>query len=233
MYSWPIEKIRSAADPGVPQPEGPSVIQGVPTSLQDFLLPLYQAADGASFLDGAFRIHPPAGIPPQGLPGLVAWNDPRGWKRFQPEKAYDTFYFCSNGFGDLFGIPVGLDGSILRDRVGVLWVERYEYQEVGLEWRMFFSRLLAEPQIANFFARIPEYEWASAALGKVSPGECFSSNVPQTLGGGDTIENVAIQSLAVHVSFTLQVIRQARGERIPGEPLGVVELYDESGDLLA
>jgi hypothetical protein len=205
---------------------------GLHPSLIDFLAPFYGVADGASLFGGSLRIHPLAGIPERGMPDLVAWNDKRGWKKYQPSKVNDTFYFCSNTFGDLFGIPVDSDGSMLQDRIGILWVERYEYQEAVVEWRNLLPRLAAEASMAKFFLRHDDYAWAAAALSKPSAAECFSSNVPRILGGPDTIDNVAIQSLIVHVSFTLQVIRQTRQQSDPGGALGIVEVYDDNGRLI-
>src|SRR5205807_575217 len=72
-------------------------------SLVDFLVPFYEVADSATFFDGTFRTLPLRGLPDHGIPDLAAWNDKGGWKRYEPDKNYDTFYFCSNGFGDLFG----------------------------------------------------------------------------------------------------------------------------------
>lgn len=236
MYQWPLAQIKSSFDHASRQPsagraESALSSAGLHRSLVDFLVPFYDAADGATFFDGVFRTHPLLGMQEHGIPDLVTWNDKRGWKQYEPERGYDTFYFCSNVFGDLFGVPVTSDGSILRDQIGILWVERYEYQEAVMEWRTFFPRILGEPAMARFFLRLDEYAWAAAPLGKPAPWECFSSNVPAVLGGPDTIENVAIQSLVVHVSFTLQVIRQARQQSEPGAPLAMVDLYDENGRL--
>src|SRR5262249_16812600 len=96
----------------------------------------------------------------------------------------------------------------------------------------FVSRLNEEPPMREFFLRLPEFQWAAAALGKPASWECFSSNVPVTLGGSNSIDNVAIQSLVVHVSFTLQVIHHARQQHRAGERLALVELYDENGHLI-
>jgi hypothetical protein len=237
MSLWPVEEIKSMRDSVQPATLGIRAAEilasaGLHPSLVDFLAPFCDVVDGTTLLNGTLRPLPLLGQPEHGMPDLVAWNDKAGWKQFQPDKDYDTFYFCSNTFGDLFGIPVSADGSILRDRVGILWTERYEYQEAKVEWRTFLSRLANEAAMAKFFLRLDEYAWAASALGKPASWQCFSSNVPMILGGPNTIENVAIQSLAVHVSFTLQVIRQARQQATPGTPLAMVELYDESGRLL-
>lgn len=237
MYQWPLNEIASMRDAASPKIRADGVTPmlasaGLAKSLADFLAPLYDIADGASFFDGTLRIHPMGGMPAHGMPDLIAWNDARGWKRHQPEKANDTFFFCSNAFGDLFGIPVNPDGSVLQDRIGILWVERYEYQEAVVEWRNLFPRLTGEVAMAKFFLRLDEYAWAASTLGKPAAEACFSSNVPAVLGGPDSIENVAIQALVVHVSFTLQVIRQARQKAEEGAPLGIIELYDENGQLI-
>jgi hypothetical protein len=237
MYQWPLNEIAPMRDTARPQVRTDGVASmlasaGLARSLTDFLAPFYDIADCASFFDGALRIHPLGGMPTHGTPDLIAWNDARGWKRHQPDKANDTFFFCSNVFGDLFGIPVNADGSVLQDRIGILWVERYEYQEAVVEWRNLFPRLAAEVAMAKFFLRLDEYAWAASTLGKPAAEACFSSNVPAVLGGSDTIENVAIQALVVHVSFTLQVIRQARQKAEAGAPLGIIELYDENGQLI-
>lgn len=73
-----------------------------------------------------------------------------------------------------------------------------------------------------------EHDWAAGSLGPPAPWECFSSNVPAILGGPDTLENVAIQPMAVHVSFTLQVIDQAQRQASAGAPLPMVDLRDEN-----
>ena len=52
------------------------------------------------------------------------------------------------------------------------------------------------------------------------------------LGGSNTIENLDVQSLLVHVSFTLQLIRQAHQQAETGTPLGIIELYDDNGHLI-
>lgn len=199
---------------------------GVHPTLVELLAPLYATADGATFFGGRLRLHPLHGDPEHGLPGLAGWNDRDDWQRFEPRKVNGTFYFASNAFGDQLGIPVDAEGAVLFDRVGVLWVERYTYQEAKIPWRDFFSRLAGDASIASFFLRMAEHDWAAESLGTPAPRQCFSSNVPVLLGGPDTLENVAIQPMAVHVSFTLQVIDQAQHQASAGAPLPMVDLRE-------
>lgn len=107
----------------------------------DFLAPLYASVDGATFERGYLRIYPLAGFKEHGAPTLMLWNSLKGWKQFEPPKLSDRFYFCSNVFGDLFGVQVTPDLEMSRDRIGILWIERYEYQEAGVEWRNLFSSI--------------------------------------------------------------------------------------------
>ena len=171
-------------------------------SLVDFLTELYQTAQGATFFAGHLRLYPLAGDPQLGLPDLATWNGRDGWHQYQPQKINNTFFFCSNTFGDQFGIPVDGDGAILHDRIGMLWVEKGEYQEAKLTWHALFPRLASDEAMAKFLLRLDEHAWAAGTHGVPTSWQCFSSNVPVMLGGPDTIDNIAIQSMAVHVSFT-------------------------------
>lgn len=238
MYQWPVEVMQAHLDAPV-QAFAPEEVKqvfthaGLGQSLIDFLTPLYANFNGATFFDGAFRILPVEGFESHGFPLLMDWNSSRGWKRFEDTKANDTFYFCSNGYGDLFGIAISPEREILADRIGIYWVERYEYQEAGVQWQAFFPRMFETPDYANFFARVEQYRWAVAQRGKPAPWQCFSSNVPPVLGGPATIDNIAIQSLAVHVSFTSQLLQQWKeGKLVPGQPLAMVDLYDQQGNLI-
>ncbi len=81
----------------------------------DFLAPLYASVDGATFERGYLRIYPLAGFKEHGAPTLMLWHNLKGWKQFEPPKLSDTFYFCSNVFGDLFGVQVTPDfGNVQR-----------------------------------------------------------------------------------------------------------------------
>jgi hypothetical protein len=238
MYDWPLSQIQANWDQPVeklPEEELRVALTcaGVGPSLVDFLVPLYGVANGATFFDGAIRILPFEGFKSHGFPGLLAWNDPKGWKQFEEPKLSDTFYFCVNAFGDLFGIPVSEHLEIVRDRIGMLWVERYEYQEAGVEWRRFFSAMFDQPDYAKYFARLHQYQWVVKQLGKPAPWQSFSSNVPVVLGGPNTVENISIQSLPVHASFTLQLLKQWKENKlVAGKPLPMIELYDENGNLI-
>jgi hypothetical protein len=238
VYEWQINQIKANWDQEVQElPEDnlhkALVGAGLAPSLVDFLAPLYANVNGASFFNGSFRILPLDGWRQHGMPGIFAWNDLKGWKRFEPEKLSDTFYFCANGFGDLFGIPVTAERELARDRIGMLWVERYEYQEAGVPWKNFFPSIFDQAGYADYFARREAYNWTLNSLGRPSPWQCFSSNVPAVLGGPNTIENLSIQSLSVHVSFTLQLLRLWKEKKlVPGAPVSMVDLYDEEGRLI-
>lgn len=228
-YPWPLDEMRARADAGSAA-AGPVSVLG---ALDSFLTPLYAALDGASWFDGALRLWPLAGDREHGVLPLVEWNDPRGWKRFEPPKRSRTFYFASNGFGDLFGLPVTEELAIADDRVGILWTEKYEYQEAVVPWKDFFPRLFTDPKFPPFFARTTEHEWAAGHLGKPAPWQCFSSNVAPALNGKQEIGNISIQSLPVHVAFTLQIFQQIKERGLkPGDPLPMVDLYDEQGNLI-
>jgi hypothetical protein len=82
------------------------------------------------------------------------------------------------------------------------------------------------------FLRRNEYDWAAPVLGVPRSWECFSSKVPHVLGGPDTTDNITIQSMPLHVSFSLQVIGEARKRTAPGDKLGVVDLRDKDGRLI-
>lgn len=233
-YQWPMDVIASALDQPQPQQneaqlEAKLAALGLDQFLVDFLAPLYSKTDGATLFDKGLRMHPLDGTPDGELAGLADWNSQDGWKQYEPQKINGTFYFCSNAFGDQFGIPVDAEGKILNDRIGILWVERCEYQEAKLEWRTFFVRLAGEEAMRSSFLRRNEYDWAAPVLGVPQSWECFSSKVPPVLGGPDTIDNITIQSMPVHVSFSLQVIGQARRRTAPGDKLGVADLRDQGG----
>lgn len=231
--AWRLDEITALLDTAPQKSHEPEVRRelgalGVHPTLVELLAPLYATADGATFFGGRLRLHPLHGDPEHGLPGLAGWNDRNDWQRFEPRKVNGTFYFASNTFGDQLGIPVDTEGAVLFDRVGVLWVERFTYQEAKVPWADFFSRLAGDASVAKFFLRMDEHDWAAGSLGTPAPWECFSSNVPDILGGPDTLENVAIQPMAVHVSFTLQVIDQAQRQASAGAPLPMVDLRDEN-----
>jgi hypothetical protein len=236
MYEWPIVDIESKCDQPVQHLSEDQVRQaldrdGASASLIDFLTPLYASVDGATFERGSLRIYPLSGFKEHGAPTLTLWNKLNGWKQFEPPKLGDTFYFCSNVFGDLFGVPVTPDLEISRDRIGILWIERYEYQEAGVEWRTLFSSIFSSADYLNYFARVNKLT-NLAHLRTPAPWQCFSSNVPPLLGGPNTVQNISIQSLVVHVSFTLQLLKQWKEGKIePGAPLAMVDLYDDNGNL--
>lgn len=234
-YPWPLEEIVSQLDTEPLPMQEESVRKqladlGVHRELVELLQPLYARSGASTFFKSTLRLHPLAGDPEHGVPDLVAWNHPQMWKQYEPKKVNDTFYFCSNSFGDQFGIPVTQDGGILHDRIGVLWVERFTYQEAKVPWHTFFTRLAAEEAMQKFFLRTDEHAWAAQALGAPPPWQCFSSNVPAMLGGSDSIDNVSVQAMAVHVSFTLQLIAQAQQQSLAGRPLGMADLRDSQGE---
>lgn len=234
-YPWPLEAIARHLDPEHVPAEAEAVRRRLAEwplhpELVDRLQALYDRFDAATFFQGRWRLHPLGGYLAHGLPDLATWNHPGLWKQHEPHKGSDTFFFCSNSFGDQFGIPIHPDGRIRDDRVGVLWVERFVYQEAKLPWHTFLSRLAREEAVQAFFLRTEEHAWAAQALGTPAPWQCFSSNVPVMLGGSDRIDNVSIQSLAVHVSFTLQVIGQAQQQGLSGQPLGMADVRSPAGD---
>lgn len=217
---WPQAEIRSHLDaeqPALSTAEASERLSalGLGAPLVAFLAPLYAAADGATFFDGTLRLYPLAGALERGLPDLAAWNDRSGWVQFEPPKKNTTFYFASNAFGDQLGAPLDEHGALLHDRVGVLWVERFLYQEAKVPWPSLIPRLAREAALANFFLRRQEHDWAAAGpLGKPEPWQCFSSNVPALLGGPDTLDNIGVHAMPVHVSMTLQLLGQAQ-QRAP------------------
>ncbi len=232
-YPWPFELLvalrdRSATTAMTAPADGTVADQlaalQLHPSLVGFLSGLYEAAQGATFFNSRLRLYPIAGDPDRGLPNLAAWNHVDGWQQYQPQKINHTFFFCSNTFGDQFGIPIDADGAVLHDRLGMLWVERFEYQEAKINWHTLFPRLADDPAMANFVLRNDEHAWAAGTLGVPLAWQCFSSNVPALLGGPDTIDNIALQSMPVHVSFTLQVIAEAKRRLEPGAATAMVDL---------
>jgi hypothetical protein len=238
LYQWNFSEINAHLDRPAERLSEDQIMKtfsasGMAPSLMEFLVPLYAEANGATFLDGAFRVLPLWGLREHGFPSLLEWNDPRGWKQFEEPKANDTFYFCANAFGDLFGLPITPQMEMAKDRIGMLWTERYEYQEAGIEWNRMILRLLTERDFANYFARMEQYNWLVKTVGRPDPWQCFSSNVPQILGGQNSIDNIAIQSLRVHVSFTLQLLKQWKEKGlVPGTSVSMVDLYDKEGNLM-
>lgn len=216
MYDWPLDEIRARLDRPVKRGDGEKIRAelasgGLGGSVADFLVPLYEHSDGGTFCDGAFRIIPLQGSKKHRVPGLLGWNDDE-LKEFGPAGAGNTFYFCMNAFGDLFGVPLGEDREIARDRVGVLWLDRYTYEESSVPWNEIFAKLLADQDnMAGYLGRLKDYEWASGFLGKPDIWHCFSWKLAPALGGDESIDNLQIVSASVHVSFTLQVFKQSVG----------------------
>ena len=216
MYSWPIEQIRAMLDAPVKRTDPAKLGEaltaaGYGRTLVEFLAPLYEQAGGGTLYDGAFRILPLQGSKKERSPSLVDWNAPDDWKQFAPANGRNAFYFCANVFGDLFGVPLDERFEVARDRVSTLWLEKSFYEESGIGWNAIVAKLLAnEDSMADYLGRLKEYTWAAGKLGKPGPRECFSWDVPPVIGGSESIKNLRIVSLPVSVSFTLQVIQQAR-----------------------
>jgi hypothetical protein len=209
-------------------------LAGYGPNLGEWIGGLCEAADGGTFCNHALRLHPFEGDSAHGLPSLIDWNSARGWKKFQPAAPYDRFYFASNSFGDLFAIPLDEKGDIARARTGALWVEKFEYQEAGIPPAAFLQAMQPGNDLAPYFARLPAHQWAAPAHGIPQPWQCFSSKVPDKLGGRFTLDNIAIQSLVAHVGFTLQALTLlAKGDLKPGMPLPKADLYDRVGTPLA
>jgi len=216
MYNWPLDEIAAKLDSSAKAVNRSGFYEKLANSayqdsVADFLWELYENANGGTFWDGAFRVIPFRGSKRNRVPGIVEWNDPTDWKEFAPSESKNVFYFCTNAFGDLLGVPLDKTGGIARDRVGVLWVEKYSYEESSLGWSAVLSKLLKnEDQMATFLARLKEYTWAVEHLGRPDPSQCFSWNLPPILGGSETIDNLKIVPTPIDVSFTLQVISQSR-----------------------
>jgi hypothetical protein len=218
MYQWPIDEIVAKLDSPVKKMD-PSqfekilVDHGYGKSVVEFLSPLYQQANGGTFYDGAFRIISIEGSEADRMPGLVEWNDPEDWKSYAPPAGKEIFYFCMNAFGDQFGVALDENRELARDRTGVLWLERYVYEEASLEWKNILLKFLTnESDMGTYLARLKEYEWAVGFLGKPTPWQSFSWNQPPIIGGTQDIDNMKIVPTPVNVSFTLQVIQQAFAE---------------------
>ena len=216
MYEWPVDAVVAKLDTPVKKLDSGKfrkgvVDQGYGESLAQFLSQLYERANGGTFYDGAFRIIPVEGSEDDQMPGLLEWNEPGSWKSYGPRGSESVFYFCMNSFGDQFGIPLDENGEIARNRTSVLWVEKSVYEESSLEWGEILLKLLSnESDMATYLARLKEHEWARGFLGEPSRWECFSWDLPPILGGPDDIDNLKIVPAPVHVSFTLQVIKQSR-----------------------
>ena len=204
---------------------------GYGDSLVELVTPLLARFDGATFFERALRLLPFPGLAGRGLPNLVDWNDEGGWKRYAPEKTATTFYFLSNSFGELLGVPLADDRNVARDRIAILFPDKRVYREAGLSWSEFFGAIAARPDLAGFFAKAPQHAWARQQLGRVpEPWQCFSYAVPPALGGQEAASNLLIVSLTVHVSFSLQLLKQHQeGTLAPGQQVAFVDLYDPEG----
>jgi hypothetical protein len=204
---------------------------GYGDSLVELVTPLLARFDGATLFEQGLRLHPFHGLVERGLPSLVDWNDERGWKRYAPEKTATTFYFLSNSFGELIGIPLTEDRNVARDRIAILFPDKRVYREGGLSWSDFFGAVAARPDLAGFFAKAPQHAWACQQLGCVpEPWRCFSYAVPPALGGKEAASNLLVVSLTVHVSFSLQLLKQHQeGTLAPGGQVAFVDLYDPEG----
>jgi hypothetical protein len=107
------------------------------------------------------------------------WNARQGWKQYEPPKQSPTFYFLSNCFGELLGVPITDAGEIARDRVAILMPDKRLYREAGLAWCELFQSTAARPDLGGFFAKIPQHQWADQQLGRVPhPARCYSYKVP-------------------------------------------------------
>jgi hypothetical protein len=221
MYQWPTAEILRALDAPVPPLDAEEVRRsicegGYGPRLADLLAGLYAVANGGTFLSGALRVLPLGGEPGE-RPSLLEWNDPEDWKRFAPPASRRAFFFLSNGFGDLLGVPLDDGHDLARNTTTALWIEQYKQEESTLGWDRIFSKVLADEDfMATFLARLKEYEWAGGALGYPGRDRCFSWIVLPTMGGSEGIENLQQVSTYVHVSFSLQVYREFLDS--PGEP---------------
>jgi hypothetical protein len=192
--------------------------------LSEEVAKIYSLADGATFCDGALRIYPFEGE--HGLPDLIIWNDEKDWKKYSPTPTKNQFYFLSNSFGDLFGIPLDAKNEIEFDRVAYLDVGQYKAQQIGKTIVTFLASLKPKDELAEFYGRIPAHKWAGEKLGIPHPWQCFSANVPILLGGANSLDNVSVAPLPVHVSFTLQLLKQfAEGKLKAGDPLPKVDVH--------
>ena len=214
MYKWPQNLILQYLDQPVmrinyKEFEDTLKNSGYGQSLVNFLAELYMQANGGSFYQGAFRILPLRDDEKKSIPGLISWNSQTDFKENSPINSRNTFFFCANAFGDLFGVPLEKNGEISNDKVGVLWIEKYFYEESSKEWNEIFTKLLKnQDSMGTYLARLKEYEWVQEHIGRPQIWECYSWSLPILLGGEAKIDNIKISPMAVHVSFSLQVIKQ-------------------------
>ncbi len=215
MNEWPVDLILAGLDHPVAAC-APADVRAAITGagfgpeLARFLAGLYACANGGTFYDGAFRIIPLWGEEGSGTLGLLDWNAPGDWQEYAPPYADAVFYFCINAFGDLLGVPINEKAELAADRVVVLWVEEARIEIFPIGWPLAMSRFLENiDHVGDFLARRREYEWAVAHLGKPEANQCFSWKVPPVISGDESIGNLEIVADYVHVSFTLQVLRQA------------------------
>lgn len=213
---WPIDQIVAAADKPARKLDKAEFTEALATAgygiaLIGFLFGLYEKAGGCTFYDSAYRIHPFRGDSRHHLPTLVEWNDLEGWKRLAPAKAQNIFYFCSNAFGDQFGMALDAKKDLANENLAVLWVEKYRFESATASWPEAMAALVTNDEaVGSYLARLKEVAWASEKLGMPAPYECYSSKVPVALGGGKTLDDIEIKPMALHVDFTLQVLSQAR-----------------------
>jgi hypothetical protein len=213
MYNWPLAEIQRALDRPVPPVAADDVRLaitqgGYGARLADLLADFYAVANGATFYDGALRVLPLEGVPEE-RPSLLEWNDPEDWKQLAPPASRQSFFFLSNAFGDLLGVPLNEEYDVVKDIISVLWIEKYEHEQSALGWDKIFRKVLAnEDHMATFLARLKEYEWARRAFGRPDRDQCFSWKVLPAMGGSEGLDNLQVVSTYVHVSFSLQVYQQ-------------------------
>jgi hypothetical protein len=213
LYNWPHAEIRANLDQPVRALAADDVRKtitqaGYGPRIADCLSDFYAVANGGTFYDGALRVLPLEGVP-EVRPSLLEWNEPGDWKEFAPLRSRRCFYFLSNAFGDLLGVPLDEQNDFINDVTSVLWVEKYEYEQSTLGWDKIFRKFLAnEDYMATFLARLQEYEWALKGLGRPTADQCFSWKLLPAMGGSEALDNLQIVSTYVHVSFSLQVLQQ-------------------------
>lgn len=214
MTQWPIELIREELSAKQPVKQSTAVNAaltkgGLGATLVNFLAPLLQIADGAAFLDGAWRVASIEGDHHNKIPNLFQWNALDEWKQYAPTTTHKVFYFCSNSFGDQFGVPVTAELEVAADRLSVFWVEKYSCEISAVPWgEMFAKTLTNEDEMAVYLARTKEHKWASKHLRSPKATESFSWTVPLLAGGEPSIDNLAISNTSLHVGFTLQILQQ-------------------------
>ena len=214
MKNWPIDLIIDSLDRKVPTLAADEISKalrdgGAGKSLVDFLTPLYTVAAGGTFFGGALRVLPLNGNHRKKSLGLLDWNRPDEWRSSAPVAASQAFYFMSNSFGDLLGVPVGEDLEIAKDRVCILWVDQYAFESSAKAWADILRKaLVGEDHMDVFLSRRKDHEWAQNFLGTVKPHESFAWTIPPRIGGPEEIDNITIGGLALNVSFTLQLLRQ-------------------------